>query len=80
MKPSDYMRSNVYHSFQEDGPGIRLRDIIGIDRIMWGNDYPHAESTFPESQRILTSILDGVPEDEQELIVGGNCKKLYKLS
>ena len=80
MKPSDYMRSNVYHSFQEDGPGIRLRDIIGIDRIMWGNDYPHAESTFPESQRILTSILDGVPEDEQELIVGGNCRNLYNLS
>jgi predicted TIM-barrel fold metal-dependent hydrolase len=47
---------------------------------MWGNDYPHAESTFPESQRVLAEILEGVPEDEQELIVGGNCKKLYGIS
>ena len=80
MTPGDYMRRNVYHSFQEDGPGVRLRDIIGVDRIMWGNDYPHAESTFPESQRVLAEILEGVPEDEQELIVGGNCKKLYGIS
>jgi len=80
MIPSDYMRRNVFHSFQEDGPGVRMRDIIGVDRIMWGNDYPHAESTFPESRRILAEILDGVPQEEQKLIVGGNCKTLYGLS
>ena len=79
MTPSDYMRRNVYHSFQEDGPGIRLRDIIGVNNIMWGNDYPHAESTFPESQRVLSEILADVPEEEQNLIVSGNCKRLYNL-
>ena len=79
MTPSDYMKRNVYHSFQEDGPGIRLRDIIGVNNIMWGNDYPHAESTFPESQRVLSEILAGVPEEEQSLIVSGNCKRLYNL-
>ncbi|MBD47994.1 MAG: hypothetical protein CL891_02735 [Dehalococcoidia bacterium] len=79
MTPSDYMKRNVYHSFQEDGPGIRLRDIIGVNNIMWGNDYPHAESTFPESQRILSEILADVPEEEQSLIVSGNCKRLYNL-
>ena len=79
MTPSDYMKRNVYHSFQEDGPGIRLRDIIGVNNIMWGNDYPHAESTFPESQRVLSEILADVPEEEQSLIVSGNCKRLYNL-
>ena len=79
MTPSDYMKRNVYHSFQEDGPGIRLRDIIGVNNIMWGNDYPHAESTFPESQRILSELLSDVPEEEQSLIVSGNCKRLYNL-
>jgi len=79
MTPSDYMKRNVYHSFQEDGPGIRLRDIIGINNIMWGNDYPHAESTFPESKRVLAEILADVPKEEQDLIVFGNCKRLYNL-
>ena len=79
MTPSDYMKRNVYHSFQEDGPGIRLRDIIGVNNIMWGNDYPHAESTFPESQRVLSEILADVPEEERDLIVSGNCKRLYNL-
>lgn len=75
--PTDFMRSNVYHSFQEDGLGIQMRDMIGVDNLMWGSDYPHAESTFPESQRILTEILEGVPEDEQDKIVGGNAARIY---
>ena len=77
--PSDFMSRNIYHSFQEDALGVRDRDIIGVDRLLWGSDYPHAESTFPKSQEILDSILEGVPEDEKALIVGGNTAKLYKI-
>ena len=80
MLPSDYMRRNVYHGFQEDDIGVRLRDIIGLDRIMWGSDYPHAESTFPESQRILDEVMQGVPQDERDKMVGGNCAELYGIS
>jgi hypothetical protein len=32
---------------------------------MWGSDYPHSESTLPQSQKILAEILDGVPDNEQ---------------
>jgi len=32
---------------------------------MWGSDYPHSESTFPQSRKILAEILEGVPDDEQ---------------
>ena len=75
--PSDFMRSNVFHSFQEDGLGVQLRHMIGVENLMWGSDYPHAESTFPESQRILEEILEGVPAEEQDKIVGGNCARVY---
>ena len=53
FSPSDFMRSNVYHSFQEDALGIQLRHMIGVDNLMWGSDYPHAESTFrnPENPK-----------------------------
>ena len=56
--------SGVVLSFQEDAIGIRLRDVIGVDNMMWGSDYPHSESTFPQSREILAEILEGVPDDE----------------
>ena len=42
-----------------------MRDVIGVDDIIWGSDQPHSESTFPQSQQILAEILEGVPDDEQ---------------
>src|SRR5215471_9569621 len=77
MRPSDFFHRNVVLSFQEDAVGIRLRDLIGVDNMMWGSDYPHSESTFPQSQKILAQILAGVPEDEYAKIVGSNTARLY---
>jgi predicted TIM-barrel fold metal-dependent hydrolase len=79
MRPSDFFRRNVSISFQEDAVGIRLRDVIGVDNMMWGSDYPHSESTFPQSRKILAEILAGVPDDEQAKIVGGNAARLYRF-
>jgi predicted TIM-barrel fold metal-dependent hydrolase len=77
MRPSDFFHRNVVLSFQEDAVGIRLRDVIGVDNMMWGSDYPHSESTFPQSRKILAEILAGVPEDEQARIAGANTARLY---
>ena len=48
MLPSDFFRRNVVLSFQEDAIGIRLRDVIGVENLMSGSDYPHSESTFSQ--------------------------------
>jgi predicted TIM-barrel fold metal-dependent hydrolase len=77
MRPSDFFHRNIVLSFQEDVIGIRLRDAIGVDNMMWGSDYPHSESTFPRSREILKAILAGVPDDEQAKIVGGNTARVY---
>ena len=53
--------------------------------MMWGSDYPHSESTFPQSRKILAEILEGVPDDEQAKpapdpdpgIAGGNTARVY---
>ena len=79
MLPSDYFHRNVFLGFQEDGLGIRDRDIIGVDNILWGSDYPHQESTFPRSREILEEILVDCTEDEKAKIVGGNAKRVYHL-
>lgn len=77
--PSDFFHSNVFMSFQEDAVGIRLRDIIGVDNLVWGADYPHPEGTWPRSREILAEILEDCSEEEKAKIVGQNAAKLYKL-
>ena len=78
--PSEYFHSNVFLGFQEDGLGSRLRDVIGVDNLMWGSDYPHQESTFPRSRQILEEILVGCTEEEKGKIAGGNAARVYHLN
>ena len=79
MKPSDFYYQNVFLSFQEDDIGVRMRDVIGVDNMMWGSDYPHSESTFPRSREVLDDILQGVPDDERAKVVGLNTARLYNF-
>ncbi|MQG73324.1 MAG: hypothetical protein FI680_00985 [SAR202 cluster bacterium] len=78
--PSDVFRNNVFLSFQEDELGIQLRHHVGVENLLWGSDYPHAESTFPRSRAVLEEILVGVPSDEQAKIAGQNTAWLYGYS
>ena len=77
--PSDFFHNNVHLSFQEDAVGIMLRHVIGVESLMWGSDYPHAESTFPRSREIIDEILKGVSQDDRSKIIGGNVARLYNL-
>ena len=80
MLPSDYFHRNVFLGFQEDAVGIRLRDLIGVDSLMWGGDYPHPESTFPRSRQIIDEILMECTEEEKAKITGENAARVYNLN
>ena len=75
--PTDYLRRNVYHSFQEDALGMRDRGIIGVDNLLWGSDYPHLESTFPRSREILDRVMADVGEDERDRMTRRNTAEMY---
>lgn len=77
--PSDRFRQNVSVTFQEDIPGVYFRNLIGVDNMMWGNDYPHAESTFPRSQEFLAKHFADVPESDSAKIGGANTQKMYRF-
>ena len=79
MIPSDYFHRNVFLGFQEDALGISQRDIIGVDQLLWGSDYPHIESTFPRTRQILEDILADCTEEEKAKIAGGNATRIYHL-
>jgi predicted TIM-barrel fold metal-dependent hydrolase len=76
-KPSDFFRQNCFASFQEDAVGLRVRDVVGIETLTWGSDYPHTESTYPRSREITAEILHDVPDDERDLILRDNTARLY---
>jgi predicted TIM-barrel fold metal-dependent hydrolase len=77
MIPSDVWKRNCFASFQEDAVGVRERELIGVGTLLWGNDYPHTESTFPKSQEILGDILAGVDVADAARIVRDNTAALY---
>ncbi len=79
MQAGDYWRRQVFATFQDDEPGVRCRDMIGVTQLMWGSDYPHFDSTFPKSREAIERNFAGVPDDERELILGGNMVRVYGL-
>ncbi len=79
MKPSEYFKRQGYATFGDDRVGLMTREIIGVDSLMWGSDYPHDEGTFPHSQDVIDRIFKDIPADEKRKIVRDNAAKLYKF-
>ena len=52
-KPSEYLKDRNYWGFLHDPVGVQRRACIGYDKIMWGTDFAHAASEFPNSQKYL---------------------------
>jgi predicted TIM-barrel fold metal-dependent hydrolase len=77
MLPSDYWHRNMFVEFMEDDLGVQIRDRIGVDNMLWGSDFPHAESTWPQSKQFLDRIFAGVPEDDRRKITHDNACKLF---
>lgn len=77
--PSEYFYRQVYATFIEDKIGIKIRHDIGLDNLMWSSDYPHTDTTWPNSRQYIEDTFKGVPEDEKYKIVAGNAKKVYNL-
>ena len=77
--PSEYFHDNVRLTFMEDRTGILAREIIGTETLMWGSDFPHHNSTWPDSERVLTEHFAGVPETDRRRVVWDNVRELYRL-
>jgi predicted TIM-barrel fold metal-dependent hydrolase len=77
--PSECFRDHIWTCFIDENAGLELRHRIGIDKILCEVDYPHSDTTWPNSRTLLAERLVDVPDDEARLIVGGNAAKLLKL-
>jgi predicted TIM-barrel fold metal-dependent hydrolase len=80
MMPSDYFHRNVFCTFMEDEAGLRIWDVIGAQNLLWSNDYPHFDSTWPHSQEVTARQFQGVPDHVKAMILAGNVKSLYHIN
>jgi predicted TIM-barrel fold metal-dependent hydrolase len=78
--PSEYFRENVYTTFQDDWVAFQMKDMCNIRRLMWANDFPHSDSTWPWSQEVLEKHTKNLNEAEKNYILHDNAAELYHLS
>ncbi|MAS40480.1 MAG: amidohydrolase [Porticoccaceae bacterium] len=77
--PSEYFQSNIYLTFQDDWTAFRHRDEMNPRRLMWANDFPHSDSTWPWSQEILAEHTRDMSEEEKDWILHDNVVECYNL-
>jgi predicted TIM-barrel fold metal-dependent hydrolase len=79
VTPSDLFKQSVYANFISDRAGIELRDMIGVGNIMIGTDYPHTDTSWPDTQRIIKEQMGDIPDEDRFAICAGNAIKLFGL-
>ena len=78
LSPTGYYDRHCYigASFLPPHEG-KMRHEIGVDKLMWGSDYPHLEGTWPNTMKSLNETFGDYPEDEIRAILGLNAAKVY---
>lgn len=78
--PSEYFNENVYMTFQDDWTAFQLRSHMNVERLMWANDFPHSDATWPHSQELLAEHTADMTEWECDRILHDNVSELYGLN
>lgn len=76
--PSFYFHRQVSATFIEDRAGIEARHRIGVENIMWSSDYPHTDTTWPNSRDYIEKTFEGVGEEDRHKLLVGNAARLYR--
>ncbi len=79
MAPSEYFRRNVWVTFQDDWIAFASVDLMDESRLMWANDFPHSDSTWPWSQEMLAEHTAALSDHQRQRILRDNCIDLYGL-
>jgi predicted TIM-barrel fold metal-dependent hydrolase len=80
MLPSEYYRKHAAASFQEDPPGIDLaRKWDLVDNLMWANDYPHHEGSWPHSEQAIERTMGDLSDSERGKILGENAARFFRF-
>ena len=79
LLPSDYFDRNVRCTFMTDAVGIATMDLLGPNIPMWSTDYPHHDSTWPDSRKVLDEQFAGLDPVVRDRVVFSNAVDLYGM-
>jgi predicted TIM-barrel fold metal-dependent hydrolase len=81
LKPSELFRRNFALTFIDDKTAVANRDFIGVDNLMWSDDFPHIDGVWTNNSdyvfnRLFTECR--VTEDEKRKLLGANMARIFK--
>jgi predicted TIM-barrel fold metal-dependent hydrolase len=79
VRPSDLFEDHIFGCFIHDEVGIEIRDTIGINNIMFESDYPHSDSNWPHSRKMLAERLVDVPDEDARKIAETNARRVFNF-
>jgi predicted TIM-barrel fold metal-dependent hydrolase len=77
--PSEYIKRHALWGFLRDPVGVQMRHLIGVDKLIWGTDFPHQQGDWPHSRGVIDEIFAGVPEEEKYAMLVGNAVEFFHL-
>ena len=78
--PSFYFHRNISLSFIDEGLALhRLRDVLGVENLLWSTDFPHPVTSWPNSRTLVEKQFADIPLDERELMLSGNARRVWGL-
>lgn len=75
--PSAYFQRQFWATFEDDRPGLLTRQLLNVEHLLWGADYPHTEGTWPRSREQIANDFADIPEEEVRKMVADNAARLY---
>jgi predicted TIM-barrel fold metal-dependent hydrolase len=77
--PSTYYYRNIFGCFFRDHHGVDSLDKVGVDNVTFETDYPHTDSTWPDTKAVATELMKGVDDAAVYKIMRGNAIRLLSL-
>ena len=78
--PSDYFRASGSSTFGEDLPGLALVETYNLENnLLWANDYPHHEGTWPHSAQAIERQMGHLKEETRAKLLGLNAARIFKF-
>jgi uncharacterized protein len=78
--PSEYFHRQIWISFVDDPLGVKMvGSVLDVDKVMFGSDYPHPASTWPNSQHVIQEQWQGVSPDVRQKITRDNARTLFGI-
>ena len=80
IPPSELFRDHVFGCFIADRVGLDVLDRIGVDQVMWECDYPHSDSNWPNSRKMLTQSLAHLSDEDARKITEDNARRVFNFT